>query len=254
MLRRWASVAEMADSAYCCGAIEFDIRAGQVVGNVVPDDGRRVAQIDAFLKRFERSFFLAVVQQRAAEADLEFGAFGREHGGFVEFGDRFGIFVLFEKKGAEGRMGDGIERIDVELLAERGFGFGKFLLLLEREAEVIVGVLVGGTYFQLTVKCGFGFGELAGAQIGEAEIVEALLGFGIDFDRALEQRNGFARISGIERGGAGFDQVFGLGGGGNFGKAGGIIFDDEELVFVGFDGAGESVVIAGAGSREARAS
>ena len=83
-----------------------------------------------------------VSEQRAAEADLEFGALRSEHGSFVEFGHRFGIFVLLEKKRAEGRVGDGIERIYFELPAKGGFGFGKSLLLLKREAEVIVGVFV----------------------------------------------------------------------------------------------------------------
>ena len=100
------------------------------------------------------------------------------------------------------------------------------------------------------MKCSFGFGELAGAEISEAEIVETLLGFGIEFHGAFEQRDGFARISGIERGGAGFDQIIRFCGGGNSGKAGGIIFDDEGLIFVRFDGAGEGVVIAGAGGGE----
>ena len=118
--------------------------------------------------------------------------------------------------------------------------------MLKREAQVVVNVLVVRIGSDLFLECGGGIVELAETQIGEAEIIPALLAFRINFDGVLKKRNGFAGIAGIERGDACFQKFVGADGGRNGGRAGGGIFDDEKLGFVGFDGARKCQVIAGA--------
>jgi hypothetical protein len=58
------------------GAVEFNIGDGEIVSDVIPDGGR-VAEVDAFLKSIESFWLLTAIEQGAAEADLQFGAFGR---------------------------------------------------------------------------------------------------------------------------------------------------------------------------------
>ena len=53
-------------------------------------------------------------------------------------------------------MGEVVERIDVDLLAECGGGFVEFLLLDLNDAEIVVGVGVEGIEIELLSKGGDG--------------------------------------------------------------------------------------------------
>ena len=139
----------------------------KIVGDVVPDHGS-LLQLHAFFKSFERLVFLPRIQERLAEAYFQFGIFGSENGGLVKLRHSFRIFVLFEEERAERGVSDGVEGIDVELLAERDGGFIVFLLLLQGEAQVIVNVLIVGIHFHLFAKCRGGIAEFAEPQIGKA--------------------------------------------------------------------------------------
>ena len=140
---------------------------GESVGDIVPHH-RGLREFHSLFECFQSVIFFTGVEERLAEADLEFGIVWREDGGFIEFRDGFGIFVLREEKRSEGGVGHGIERIYCDLFAESVGGLGKFLLLLQCEAQVIVNMLVVGIGGDLFLECGGGIVELAEAQVGEA--------------------------------------------------------------------------------------
>src|SRR5580704_11633732 len=96
-------------------------------------------------------------------------------------------------------MGDGVERVELNLFFVGSFGFVEFVLLLQSDTEVVVGVFVECIHANLLAKCISSFVEIAGAKISKAQIVPGLLVLGVEFYDALEKWNGGADVAGIER-------------------------------------------------------
>src|SRR6266496_6646660 len=133
------------------GAIQMRLFQRELVGNVVPDK-RCGVQFDGMIEGGEGLVVLAEIQVGIAEADLQFGAVGRERSRFLQFGRGQIVLVPLGIHGSEVGVGKFVQGIIFQLLAEGLHGVVILALLPIDAAEIVVGKLIVGIDFDLLLK------------------------------------------------------------------------------------------------------
>ena len=160
----------------------------QLVGDVVPHPGGR-ADLDRAIEGRDRLGVLPEVQIGLAEQDVQGRILGRQRDRLLQLRNGGVVFLPVDIQASEGRVREGVERVDLELLAELGFRVRVPALLQIHEPQVVIGILVERIELDLLLEGGDRFVVLPEADMRASKLHPRRLVLRLELDDPLEQRD-----------------------------------------------------------------